>query len=158
VIGRGTVRTRLAKVYWFRTVSLVSDLLGEDDQRTILGASTGELLSGGGVPSRRSNGFAVEFGRWVAFLGLDGEIDGDEIRDHLVEVAKQIRDHGVTFSQAAAHYRKNRLGSRAGTATALSRHLAHALDGYLRRFPATTREDIADAIRRLEKASSEVST
>lgn len=149
VIGGGTLRTRLAGVYWFRTVALVDQLLGDDDQRVLLGGASRDLRSGVAAPSRRAHGFAVEFGRWVAYLGLDDELDGDEIREHLVEVARLVREKQVTFSQAAAHYRKNRLGERAGTAFALAKHLARSLDAYLRKFPATPGREVEQAIERL---------
>jgi hypothetical protein len=146
-----TLRTHLSHVYKAATYGNVDRLLNPDDQRVFLGGSSQEILESRAGPTPRGfHTFAVEFGRWSV------QVDEDTIREHLVDVAAHIRTGQVTFTRAAAHYRRNRVGKRAGNEKALARHLARALDEYLLRFPMTTAEVIERAIVRLTYADREV--
>ena len=149
VVGNGCTRTRVDKAYAYRTIGYVCDL-DDDDQRQFLGGTADEVRSGKASPPRGYGRFAVEFGRWSE------QADDETIRDHLLDVAGHLRAGRVTFTRAAAHYRRNRIGKRAGTAKQLGKHLARALDEYLLRFPTTTPEAVEEAIVRLARADREV--
>lgn len=143
---RGTLRTKLAKVNEYMVVGLVDKLLEEADQRVFLGGSPAELMAGTSKGSPRGwSTFAVEFGRWVDA----SETTDEQAAEHLREVAQAVRNGQLTFGDCAAHYRKCRLGAKAGNARALTMHLARALDSYLKRFPETTSEMIETAVSAL---------
>jgi hypothetical protein len=140
----GSLRSQLAKVNEYNVTGLVDDLLSPDDQRVLWGASSAEMMAGSGGGYRRGySTFAIEFGRWVDAA----EPTPEAIREHLQEVASGIRAGRISFGDAAAHYRKNRLGAKAGGARPLAKHLARALDSYLSRFPATDKQTIRDAVQ-----------
>jgi hypothetical protein len=149
----GTVRTQLAKVNEYHVIGLIDELLEPDDQRVFLGGSPSELMAGkANCTPRGFCSFAIEFGRWADASSADLET----LREHLLEVATAVRSGRIKFGDAAAHYRKNRLGSRAGNARSLGRHLARALDDYLRRFPDTKSETIKAALGHLVDANARV--
>jgi len=146
-----TDRTHISHVYSAATYGYVDKLLPPDDQRVFLGGSWEEIQTGTAGPKPRGfHTFAVEFGRWSV------QVNDETIRDHLLDVAGHLRAGRVTFTRAAAHYRRNRIGKRAGTAKQLAKHLARALDEYLLRFPTTPPEVVDEAILRLARADREV--
>ena len=148
-----TLRTQLAHVYQYATIGHVDDLLDSESQRTLLGGSSAELIAGTAKNTPRGFcSFAVEFGRWAELV----EPGEDKLREHLLEVVEHVRAGSLTLGQAAAHYRANRLGRRAGTVRALTLHLARSLDAYLRRFPGTSADTITAAIAGLVSANRQI--
>jgi hypothetical protein len=157
--GRGavgtnaTLRTQLAHVYQCATIGHIDDLLDEAAQKTLLGGSAREIIAGtAGGPPRGFCSFAVEFGRWAEIVDPPSQ----KLREHLLEVVEQVHGGSLTLGQAAAHYRKNRLGPRAGNLRALALHLARALDAYVRKFPATSPETIAGAVAVLAETNEHI--
>jgi hypothetical protein len=157
--GRGavgtdtTLRTQLSHVYQFATIGNVDNLLDDDDQRTLLGGTPKEILTGTGRGTPRGfTTFAVEFGRWSEYFDLAD----DTIRGHLHDVAERIRSREITFSDAAFHYQALRIGARAGSPRSLALHLARALDAFLRRYPATPPEAIRQALETLSESNERV--
>lgn len=93
------------------------------------------------------NGFpttATEIGRWLA-----NQPDEAEAAQAALLTVANARDENIPWRDIRAHFRTMRLGEREGNAVALTKHLAHAFDDYLRMFPGTAHSAQVAGIRDL---------
>jgi hypothetical protein len=118
----------------------------EELQIRIMGFAGDALKSGTSPLPRGFTTAAIEITRWVETH------DRETATQAALEIVAEARDKGLSWRDVKAHFRKLRLGEREGNAHSLTLHLSRAFDEYMSRFPATTRQAQAAAVRNLLEA------
>jgi hypothetical protein len=139
--GCGCERSRTNEAYRAAAMGPALRLLTAEEQSVLLGMDKGRYMSGGLLPRGWSSA-ALEIGRLLEAIDADDET----ARGYLL-VAVNARRDGVSWRVLRSHFRSLRLGERCGNARSLVAELAKTLDRYCSRFPATTDQTIADAVR-----------
>lgn len=109
-------------------------------QRAVVGCTPAELEAGSHTLPKGFKTAAVEAGRYIAA----GNVDAVSV----VQVIANARRDGFSWPSIAAHFRRERLGDRRGTADGLMSALCRALNDYRRRFPAMPNDEILQAATR----------
>jgi hypothetical protein len=151
--GSGCQRTQTNEAYRLRATGRVFDL-PDDEQRVVFGFTQAEIMAGKG-PGKFPPGWqtaAEEIGRFLVSIGADDDTAADYLR-----VVVQARRDGIGWRRIRSHFRSLRLGERQGNAIALWIELSRAIDAYLARFPATTKQMIVGAVESLLEVVSEES-
>jgi len=147
----GCQRTKVNEAYRLRATGLVFDL-PDDEQRDVLGFTKAEAWSGKG-PGKFPPGWktvAEEIGRFLVSIEADDDTSAEYLR-----VVVQARRDGIGWRRIRSHFRSLRLGDRRGNAIALWIELSRAIDAYLARFPATTKQMLVGAVESLLEVVSE---
>jgi len=147
----GCQRTKMNEAYRQRATGRAFDM-PDDEQRILLGTTQAEILAGKGPPKFRPGWetAADEIGRLLVSIGADDDTAADYLR-----VAVQARRDGISWRGIRSHFRSLRLGERRGNAIALWVELSRAIDAYLARFPATTKQMVVGAVESLLEVVSE---
>ncbi len=136
-------RSQLNNAYRLSATGPALRLLTPEERTVLFGATDDELRRGGTFP-RGWDSAALELGRLLH--GIDA--DDDTARRFLLIAVNGRRD-GVSWRAIRSHFRSLRLGERCGNAVSLLSELARTVDAYRSRFPATTDQMIAGAVRSL---------
>jgi hypothetical protein len=115
-----------------------------ETQKGIMGHTTVEMANGTGCLPRGWATATAEIGRWIESRG-----GTDEAKASSIYITLNARKDGIAWRDIRAHFRKLRLGERKGNALSLTYHFCRALDEYMAKFPATTRQAQAGAARNL---------
>lgn len=141
----GCQRTKLNEAYRLRATGRAFDL-PDEEQRILFGSTKAEIWSGKG-PGKFPPGWqtaAEEIGRFL--VSIDAE---DDTAAEYLRIVVQARRDGIGWRRIRSHFRSLRLGERRGNALSLLSELARTVDAYRSRFPATTDQMIAGAVRSL---------
>jgi hypothetical protein len=118
-------------------------LLTAEERTVLFGATDDELRRGGTFP-RGWDSAALEIGRLLSAIDAD-----DGTARNYIMVAVHARRDGLSWRSIRSHFRSLRLGERCGNAVSLLLELSRTVDDYRSRFPATTDQMIAGAVRSL---------
>jgi hypothetical protein len=143
--ANGTLRTKLNFQYAVTFLGLIIKA-PEETQREIMGCTCADLHAGkydGKYPPGLMT-LGYEAGRFLESINAT-----DEDKSNALKLVLNARRAGVSMHDIKAHFRKLRLGEREGSAYSLTLHLSRAFDEYMSRFPATTRQAQAAAVRNL---------
>lgn len=144
-------RSQMNNAYRLSATGPALRLLTPDERSILFGATDDELRRGGTFP-RGWDSAALELGRLLH--GIDA--DDGTARGYLL-IAVNARRDGISWRAIRSHFRSMRLGERCGNAVSLLLELSRTVDAYRSRFPATTDQMIAGAVRSLLEAVSEES-
>lgn len=139
----GCERSRTNEAYRAAAMGPALRLLTAEERFALLGMDDEQRRSGKPLPRGWSSA-ALEIGRLLS--AIDG--DDETTRGYLL-VAVNARRDGVSWRAIRSHFRSLRLGDRCGNALSLLSELARTIDAYRSRFPATTDQMIAGAVRSL---------
>jgi hypothetical protein len=145
--GSGCDRTRANTGYRLWALYTVHDVLTNEEQRILLGATLEEVRLGRACMPRGWDSAAVEIGRLIVCTLAEG-CEDDTARGYLL-IAVNARRDGIPWRAIRSHYRSLRLGERCGNTLSLLSELTRTIDGYRSRFPATTDRMIVGAVESL---------
>jgi hypothetical protein len=145
----GCQRSRTNEAYRAAATGSAVRLLSAGERVVLLGVDDDRRRAGSALPRGWASA-ALEIGRLLE--GIAG--DDDTARGFLL-VAVHARRDGVSWRAIRSHFRALRLGERRGNAVSLLTELARTVDSYRSRFPATTDQMIAGAVRSLLEVVSE---
>ena len=147
--GCGCERSRMNVAFRYAAYRPAMKLLSAGERADLFEATDEELRRVGTFP-RGWDSAALEIGRLLSAIDADDET----ARGYLL-VAVNARRDGVSWRAIRSHFRSLRLGERCGNALSLLSELARTIDAYRSRFPATTDQMIAGAVRSLFGVVSE---
>lgn len=143
LLNCGCDRSRTNEAYRAAAMGPVLRLLSAGERAVLFGVNDEQRRSGATLPRGWSSA-ALEIGRLLERI----DDDDNTVRGYLL-VAVNARRDGVSWRTIRSHFRSLRLGERQGNALSLLSELARTIDGYRARFPATTDQMIAGAVRSL---------
>lgn len=143
LLNCGCDRSRTNEAYRAAAMGPALRLLSAGERAVLFGVDDEQRRSGATLPRGWSSA-ALEIGRLLERID-----DDDETARGYLLIAVNARRDGVSWRAIRSHFRSLRLGERQGNALSLLSELARTIDGYRARFPATTDQMIAGAVRSL---------
>lgn len=135
----GCLRTQ---VNWCFALAFIGPLFeaGAATQIAVLGCDEEDIKTGKRPFPKGFKQASEAAGRWI---------EAGNKASTAIGIMLDARERGISFSEIAAHFRRLRLGEKAGSKNALLMALARTLDDYRLRFPGTTPDQEREAIAHL---------